>query len=55
MAPKYERTELVRTRTSLAHAKNRVNRFLGQAEQARQDVAALEQKIAGLEAEAANK
>ena len=50
MAPTYERTELVRTRTSLAHARNRVVRFMGQAEQARQDVAALEQKIADLEA-----
>lgn len=48
MAPKYERTELVRTRTSLAHAKNRVNRLLAQAEQARHEVEALEQKIAEL-------
>lgn len=54
MAPKYERTELVKTRTSLAFAKNRVDKFLAQAEQARQDVAALEQKITEL-AEAENK
>ena len=51
MAPTYERTELVRTRTSLAHAKNRIDRFLAQAEQARQHVADLEQKIIKLQKE----
>lgn len=49
MAPQYERTVLVRTRTSLAHAKNRVNRFLAQAAQAQHDVEALERKITALQ------
>ena len=51
MAPSYERTELVKTRTSLAHAKNRVQRFLAQSNQAQHEVEALEEKIAKLESD----
>jgi hypothetical protein len=52
MAPKYERTELVRTRTSLAFAKNRVQRYLAKAAEAETEVAEIEAKIAALEAQA---
>jgi hypothetical protein len=55
-APIYERTDLVKARTSLAFAKNRVVRLQNKALEAAREVGNIEQRIAELEkAEASNK
>ncbi|WP_175417285.1 hypothetical protein [Arthrobacter sp. 24S4-2] len=54
MAPtNYERTELVKARTTLAHARNRVVRFQNKAIEAAREVGTLEQRIHELEAQEA--
>lgn len=45
----YERTELINTKISLAHAKNKVVRLQNQALEAAREVGVIEQRVAELE------
>ncbi|WP_457950413.1 hypothetical protein ACTAQI_07475 [Pseudarthrobacter sp. alpha12b] len=51
----YERTELIRTRSKLSHARNRVVRLQNQALEAAREVGVIEQRVAELEAQEAGK